>query len=246
MVTIPIGTYTDIQTGIQGGFNSTHKDAVIGNELARLQESGIVKGKIRDIALVDEAQSGSTSSTAAMLLRTYFPKNVRLHYLPCKDDRHDIIVRKSVQRYKELVSGEDPGIIGYSIPVPMFFIDRSHLLDVIVLPEARDGVPAVDNYKMQMKVHNMVAKQGFKMITHLVLNPEMAMVVATEQYDEFLEKYPHMYGILSQAVDWKRSIIDLYPLNTADPKVNLANQNRIYQLNSWFTNLYREAIKHNS
>ncbi|MEI6462320.1 MAG: hypothetical protein WCO33_01465 [bacterium] len=239
--TLPIGTLTEIVSNKNSGLGSNEKKTVIAEEIRRLKESGQLPERSFRIVLVDEAQSGATSAQAIRLLTELFAsENPQFTYIACKDERFDTKIRPAAESFKTLVSGETAGIEGFAIPIPMFYIDKSPLLDTIVSPFTKDSNAVKnpsDRLKMFIKIHNVGARQSFMNISRMVFYPELTDVAlnpeeASRYVGTKLEK------IAKEVADWCSEIYSYYPVDSSQtPEVISQNMNMRKQKIAWFRKL---------
>lgn len=184
--TLPIGTHTDTSTGRESGYNYSTKKKIVEQELNRLRAAGLLDSALTHVVLLDEAQSGSTSATATRILKDLLSSenpNIKITYIPCRDEGRNVAIRNADAGYKSLAGGEVKGIEGFTIPVPIFFIDRPVFLDIIAIP-TEEGVPVINSERMLMKIHNSEARKVFRYITLLVMLPEVTRAIVTEGMGE--------------------------------------------------------------
>lgn len=239
--TLPIGTHTDLTGDSESGYNSTKKEEIIREEIRRLRALGHLAEKPKHIVLIDEAQSGHTSATATKLLhRAFDDPNLLITYLPCKDERRDKQIRKADYMYKSMAGGEMKNIEGLSIPVPLFFIDRNPFLDTLIVPKNTDGSDVENEHLMQMKINNVEARKVFRNITMLVLYPEIADVLVSEELDESTLR-DELKPIYRDILEWAKSILNKYPEST-DSRTNEKNSEKRKHIVIWFRRI-SEIVK---
>jgi len=233
--TLPIGTTTTILNARNSGVNEIEKTIIIREELKRLRDNGLMPQECRHVVLIDEAQSGTTSAQATKLLKIALGENPPLiTYIACKDERSGIKIRPATYPYKSMVSGEISGIEGFSIPIPMFYIDSAPLLDIIVKPEVRVGSSPENWLKMLTKIHNTGARDTFQNITLLVLLPEL-INVALDPNSAQNYKGTNLEELAIKVKLWVSDVYKSLPIDTNLPaKTVERNQNKRFQVAGWF------------
>lgn len=232
--TLPIGTTTTILNVRNSGVNEIEKTVIIKEELKRLRDNGLMPQECRHVVLIDEAQSGTTSAQAAKILKSVLGENPPLiTYIACKDERGDIKIRPATYPFKSMVSGEVKGIEGFSIPIPMFYIDSAPLLDVIVKPEVKVGSSPENWLKMLTKIHNTGARNTFESITLLVLLPELINVALDPQRSQEYSG-TNLEGLANKVKSWISDVYESLPIDSNLPAKTIErNTNKRFQVAGW-------------
>lgn len=132
-----------------------------------------------------------------------------------------------------MATGEWQGIEGYSISVPMFFIDRPAFLDVLAAPSGEEENTPEKPHLMTMKMHNLPAKKAFRCITILVEMPEVAKALVTEGLNE--STLPnHLVGYYNEVLTWAKEILSRFPDIEGDAELTHRNKTRRTQILIWF------------
>ena len=221
---LPLGTHLKIPEGGFSGLKGNQKRTAIRLAVQRLRESNQTP---QNPTLIDEAQSGSTISQAAIHLRQalddFFPGSP-LHVIVAQDDRKHIINRRKRTSYRILVSNEHPSIHAAVIPLPLFIVDRESLLDTLLLPT---DAPKEQQATLIHIMHNTVARESFDIIATLVTNPRLTQMLVdlfttekspvwtpelTKIYSWFIENLTHPRNGKPPSVDrivaWLCGIVD--------------------------------------
>ena len=190
---LPIGTHTDIINFRSGGYNRSTKVEIVKLEIKRLFSlNPHLNESLQKIAVVDEAQSGSTSSTLVSILLDLYPK-ATIAYIPCKDVKTPN--KQSIDRYKKLIDNSTQNVIGYTVPIILFYIDRTSLLPLLVIPTAVDEEHAPYNPALMiMKIENIGARNFFRFITLLVVYKYLVVyLLNTSKPRDSLNEYELKY-----------------------------------------------------
>lgn len=169
-VSLPIGSWTNVEDGKLHGISDEQKRDVIFDELKRLHDKGATSEDpigVENPLLIDEVQSGSTIATAARLLRAGLREIYdcdRLYVIAAQDSREPALHRDKVVFYQKLVANMKEGYQVAVIPVPLFFMDRETLLNRLILPT--DAPNVTKQHRLQHIMHNVEAQE---LIRHLVI-----------------------------------------------------------------------------
>lgn len=166
---LPIGTNTDPVTARQEGYNSTTKKRMISTEIERFRE--LSGHDIKSATLIDEVQSGATISTAARYVAEALPDS-KFHVIAVQDNRTNVLHRVKTYAYSTLASNERVGIQTSVVPLPLFTVDRSGLMDTILRPS---DAPESQQPEMLMIMHNTDAEAMMKILALASLRPDLLL-----------------------------------------------------------------------
>ena len=224
---LPIGTNTDPLTAKQEGYNSTTKKRMISTEIERFtQASG---HDIKSATLIDEVQSGATISIAARYVAEALP-NSRFHVIAVQDNRTNVLHRAKTYAYTTLASNERAGIQTSVVPIPLFTVDRSGLMDTIFRPS---DAPESQQPEMLMIMHNTDAEAMMKTLALASLRPDLLVKCiekikssGTDNVGDLPEKDQEIYRDLNT---WVESLTN----DRGVPKFEARKKSILFWLNSF-------------
>ena len=223
---LPVGTNTDPLTARQEGFNATTKRRMISTEIERFRE---LSGKeIKSATLIDEVQSGATISTASRYVAELLPDS-RLHVIAVQDNRTNILHRNKTHAFSKLASNERVGIQASVVPIPLFTVDRSGLMDTIFRPS---DAPESQQPDMLMIMRNTEAEAMMKTLALASLRPDLLLKCAQEIKDggtstiDLSEKDQEVYR---QLYTWVESLTK----DDSVPKPEARRKRILFWLNSF-------------
>ena len=224
---LPIGTNTDPLTAKQEGYNSTTKKRMISTEIERFtQASG---HDIKSATLIDEVQSGATISIAARYVAEALP-NSRFHVIAVQDNRTNVLHRAKTYAYTTLASNERAGIQTSVVPLPLFTVDRSGLMDTIFRPS---DAPESQQPEMLMIMHNTDAEAMMKTLALASLRPDLLVKCiekikssGTDDVSDLPEKDQEIYRDLNT---WVESLTN----DRGVPKFEARKKSILFWLNSF-------------
>lgn len=229
---LPIGSHINPNENRPHGLSRIQKLEAISLEIERIKKYS-PQIELNTIMLIDEAQSGSTSSEALGILKELLTNVEKFVYLVLKDARRDAKSRLPVQPYLDYVSGQIDKVIGFSISAPLVTVDRPAFLDAILKPQDNNSP---DFFKMFHTLHNTGAKKVFQMITLWVLYPRAAQkLLLNNSLDELAEDDQEAFGKLSS---WLEEIRELVKQSEQDEQ---RKRTKLENIMNWLKNLHTYA-----
>jgi hypothetical protein len=184
-VELPIGTHIPINTNEEhpkpGGLKPGEKNNVVAEVIDELEETGFyVPGRTK-LMLVDEVQKGGTISQAAMSINAAMRQKGRddmrqLSVVAVQDMRSSDTELRKTDKYKRLISNENKRFRATVVPLALFTVDRTDLLDEI-WRLTTDRVTSQDDLESQP---NLASRALFRKLVEVYQKPEQAMAEIDE------------------------------------------------------------------
>lgn len=230
---LPIGSHINPNENRPHGLSRKQKLEAISLEIERIRKH-FPQIELNTIMLIDEAQSGSTSSEALGILKELLTDVEKFVYLVLKDSRRDTQSRLPVQPYLNYVSGQIDKVTGISISAPLVTVDRPAFLDIILKPQDNN---LQDFYTMFHTLHNTGAKKVFQMITLWILYPRVVQkLLFNSSVDELAEDDQEAFRKLSS---WLEEIREL--VNQSEQDDEQKKRTKLENIMNWLKNLHTYA-----
>lgn len=175
-VYLPIGQHTEVLGGKLYGITKTEKAHLINRALEFEKSLSTINNPL----IVDEAQSGSTISTAVRYLYsglTTIHNCEKLSVIAMLDTYRK--GREKVGPFNKLATNSlKEDITTSTIPAPLFYVDKQALLDHILFPDdaPESGLNSrgqqTHRIELMMLMHNIPARDFFQMMTLAYIKPE--------------------------------------------------------------------------
>ncbi len=171
-IDIALGSHIVIQTNRETGVGGLQKRRVIQHWLQYAAENIC---DLNTVVMIDEVQSGKTLSQATHHLLEYIQTSspdTSLHIIAVQDDRNHVLHRSKVPAFRTLSSNERQGITAQVFPMPLFTVDRTALLDYLLIDEEMDltKTPIVHTLK------NTEAETVFRLFALVLSDPQFSQI----------------------------------------------------------------------